>query len=310
MTERNTAVSPEQLAQWERHWITDMGAWMPAKGAVLRGRNIFTDMADTSWMGYLMFIITGRDFSPEQIRLFEGMWCLAANFPDPRLWNNRMAALAATARSTASLGVASGIATSDSIVFGMRPGLASFNFLTDLQRRRVQGESLDAMLQAALSAPVKGKPSSGKNRQVARVPGYGRPIDARDERLAPLRALAHRLGLDQGPHLALADQIEQSLASLGRPLKMNAVTVIGSLCADQDLTPKQYYHYLILIFSAGMVACALDGINQPEGAFFPLRCDHIHYVGAPPRRWGDLDTRPDIGGNDDGDAKGIADKEH
>ena len=275
----------EQLAQWEQHWITTMGAWLPGEGVVLRGRNIFTELADTPWMGYLLFAVTGREFSPEQIRLFEGIWSLSTSFPDPRLWNNRMATLAVTARSTPNLGLAAGIAACESIVFGHRPLLAAFNFITRLQQRLEQGEKLDALLQAALNTPAAGRPGSGKNRQVARVPGFGRPITPRDERLQPLRDLAHRLGQDQGVHLALAGRIEQELANLGHPMKMNVATLMGALCADQGFSAKQYYHYVMLCFSAGIIACALDAAAKPEGAFFPLRCDNIDYQGHSPRRW-------------------------
>lgn len=275
----------EMLSKWESRWTTDLGAWFPGDQVLLRGKNIFEDWADSRWMGYLLFAITGRQFSDLQVQMFEGIWILSTSFPDPRLWNNRMAALAATARSTSNLGLAAGIAVSEAIIFGHRPLLASFNFLTNIQRQLIQGANLETMLRDALAAPVTGRPGSGRNRQVARVPGFGRPITSRDERLEPLLGLAERLGFRQGPHLLLTETIERTLGAMGQPLKMNVATLMGALCADQSMTAKQYYHYAMLCFTAGIVPCALDASEHPEGAFFPLRCSNIQYEGKPLRKW-------------------------
>src|SRR5919106_230924 len=85
---------PEQLFESEDHWVTSMGAWFPGERVVLRGKDLFHDLKDLSWMALLLFGITGRIPDERQVRLFEGIWALSTSFPEPRLWNNRVAALA------------------------------------------------------------------------------------------------------------------------------------------------------------------------------------------------------------------------
>jgi len=66
---------------------------------------------------------------------------------------------------------------------------------------------------------------------------------------------------------------------------MNISTLMGAMCADQGLTPRQYYHYITLCFSAGIMFCARDAENNPEGSFFPCRCESIDYQGPGMRDW-------------------------
>ncbi len=275
----------DTLAQWETSWPADLGHWQPGQAVYLRGRNIFRELAHLSWMGYYLFAITGREFSAQQLQLFEGIWRISTSFPDPRLWNNRVATLASTARSTSCLGVAAGVAVSEAIIFGQCPLLASFKFLTATQEQLAEGEDLAQLIKQRLALKTNGLPGHGKHRQVAKLPGFGRPITHRDERLQPLLELAGQLNLAGGAHLALAQNIEQTLTELNSPLRMNVATLMGALCADQGLNAEEYYHYTILCFTAGIVPCALDARKKPEARFFPLRCKNINYAGPTLRQW-------------------------
>ena len=93
------------LEDYEDNWETGLGAWFPGERVVFRGMDLFSDLKDMPWMGLLLFGITGRIFNKSQIQLFEAIWTISVSFPDPRLWNNCIAALAGSARSTAHLGV-------------------------------------------------------------------------------------------------------------------------------------------------------------------------------------------------------------
>jgi len=273
------------LSEWESLWHTTMGGWFPGEGVTLRGKDLLNDAGTKGWMSVLLFAITGREFNPAQIQLFEGIWSIATSFPDPRLWNNRIAALAGTARSTPALGLSGAIAVSEATIYGQRPLLAAMAFLQNTLHKRQQGQPLESLLQRALQAKRRGRPGCGKRREVARLPGFGRPIVSRDERIEPLLSLARKLQYDRGEHLCLAQEIESTLPLMGEDWRMNIAALMGALCADQGLTPRQYYHYTSLCFSAGIVACGLDAEQHPPGAFFPLRCDRLRYQGPTPRRW-------------------------
>ena len=66
---------------------------------------------------------------------------------------------------------------------------------------------------------------------------------------------------------------------------MNVATLMAALSADQGLDAQEYYHYMLLCFTAGIIACSKDALDKPEGAFFPLRCEHIEYIGPSSRVW-------------------------
>lgn len=264
---------PEQLLSSEGAWVTSMGACFPGQGRVVfRGHDLFRDLADLPWMGLLLFGITGRVPDSAQIRLFEGMWTLCTSYPDPRIWNNRVAALAGTARSTAALGIAAATAVSEASIYGRRPDIRAIDFLYRTRNHLDQGATLTELIREELN----------KYRV---VPGYGRPISQKDERIEPLMALAKELGLASGPYVALAFQIEEVLKNGRFRFRMNIAGLAAALAADQGLSPREFYHYLLLSFSIGMLMCQIDAHEKPEGTLFPLRCAHIAYAGTSARAW-------------------------
>ncbi len=285
----NSRLTQADLSAWEDNWTTEMGAWFPGERVVFRGQDLFADLliepGQLSWMGLMLYGICGRKFDEQQLKLFEGIWSISTSFPDPRLWNNRIAALAVSARSTSNLGLSAGLAASEAIIYGHRPLVASMHFLCDTRQRLIKDESLEQVLEQRLTRSVPGKPGAGKNRQVAKIPGFGRPITAQDERIQPLLALAEHLGFDKGGHVVLAREIELALQCLGHNLRMNIATLMGALCADQGLNVRQYYHYITLCFSAGIMCCAYDAEQKPQGTFFPLPCERIDYSGPAQRQW-------------------------
>jgi citrate synthase len=264
---------PEQLLESEDHWVTTMGAWFPGERVVFRGQDLFHDLKDLSWMALLLYGITGRIPSGRQIRLFEGIWTICTSYPDPRLWNNRIVALAGTTRSTAALAIGAANAVSEASIYGRRPDIRAIDFLLRTQEQLDRGADLKELIRAEIKK-YKG------------IFGYGRPITHKDERIGPLLVLAKELGFSEGPYVKLAFAVEEILLRDRWRLHMNIAAVAAALAADQSLSRREYYHYLVLSFSAGMFACHLDAMNKPEGAFFPLRCDRVAYAGKPHRIWG------------------------
>ena len=92
-------IGPDTLKKAEDNWQTDMGAAFPGERVVLRGKDLFSELDGLSWFQYLMFGITGDVFSDDKIQLIEAIWSLTVSYPEPRIWNNRVAALTGTALS-------------------------------------------------------------------------------------------------------------------------------------------------------------------------------------------------------------------
>ncbi|HFD13290.1 MAG TPA: hypothetical protein ENJ32_12610, partial [Crenotrichaceae bacterium] len=130
---------PQTLLDAENNWQTDLGAWFPGERVVLRGKDLFHELGDYSWMGLLLYGITGREFNEKQIRLFEGMWTISTSYPDPRLWNNRVAALAGTTRSTSVLGISAATAVSEASIYGRRPDIRTIDFLYRAKKQLSSG---------------------------------------------------------------------------------------------------------------------------------------------------------------------------
>lgn len=279
---------PKTLLGHENRWVTNMGAWFPGERVVFRGKDLFHELKDLPWMGLLLYGITGRIFNEKQIELFEGIWVISTSYPEPRLWNNRVAALAGTARSTVALGVGAAVAVSEAIIYGHRPLLGAMEFLLWTSKRRDAGKELDELIVYKLEKTYgddKGRPGSGRNRRVAALPGFGRPVTDSDERITPLLDLAEKVGLNGGAMVQLAFEIEDVLVANGYALRMNVAALMAALAADQGLSPREFYHYVILCFSVGILTCAKDAEEHASGTFFPLPSARICYEGVSKRLW-------------------------
>jgi citrate synthase len=260
------------LEDYEDNWETDLGAWFPGERVVFRGMDLFSDLRDMPWMGLLLFGITGRVFNKHQIQLFEAIWSLSVSFPDPRLWNNRIAALAGSARSTAHLGVSAALAVSEAKIYGGYPFIRCIDFLIKAGREVQEGGDIVVLIDQELSR-------NGK------IYGYGRPIVRNDERIKALMARVKELGFDGGLHVNLAFEVEKVLVHRNPILKMNVAALMAALSADQNLTPREFACYGALAFSGGIIPCFIDSLAKPEGSFYPMRCSRIQYEGHSARPW-------------------------
>jgi hypothetical protein len=262
---------PQTLLDAENNWETDLGAWFPGERVVFRGKDLFQELGDSSWMGLLLFGITGREFNEKQIRLFEGIWTISTSYPDPRLWNNRIAALAATSRSTGSLGISAATAASEADIYGQKPMVKIIDFLFRAKKKLEQGVELIEIIET--------------ETHTHKIFGFGRPLISSDERIQPLLHLVNKLGYGKGVYIDLLFQIEKILLEGRLHLNMNIAALDAALAADQGLTTNQFYKYMLLCFSVGQLTCSADSFSKPAGSFFPLRCRRIRYEGRPRRSW-------------------------
>jgi len=259
------------LAYFDNHWPTNKGAWFPGEAVRYREMSLFDDFRDKSWMDLLIYGIRGTMPQPEVSRLMEQIWIICTSYPDPRLWNNRVAALAGTTRSTGALALGVATAVSEASIYGRRPDIIGCEFLISTCDQVAAGGELDVIVMEYLK----------KHRS---IPGFGRPIISRDERIEPLLAVARELELDRGDHLALVKRIEDVLDRKRMRMKANISSYCAALLADLGFSPREFYNTVLLSFTGGIMPCYLDAVEKPEGVFFPLSCSKIQYQGAGIRR--------------------------
>ncbi|MBI1887134.1 MAG: citryl-CoA lyase [Nitrosomonadales bacterium] len=273
---------PQLLEQQVGRLVTRMGAVFPGERAVFRGEDLHASLKDMGWLELYLFGITGRCFTPQQISVVQALWCYTS-YPDARLWNNRVAALAGTARSTGTLGIAAALAVSEAQIYGRGVDLRASEFLT----RTRTGVDAGADLKELVRDEIK------QRRGIA---GYGRPITSGDERIAPMMALVRAQGLDGGPHLRLAFEVEKILLAGRWRLHMNYAALAAALCADFGLSLREYYFASLMAFLAGMPPCYLEAAEKPEGQLFPLPCRVLSHEGVARRRWRDAPLKPEAPG--------------
>ncbi|MGZ3184632.1 MAG: hypothetical protein ACXU8N_19520 [Telluria sp.] len=250
-----------------------MGACYPGQRTVFRGHDVHRDLHDLDWMQLYVLGITGRRFDGPAARLLHLLWT-CTSYPDARLWNNRVAALAGSARSTATLALAAGIAASEATIFGWQPVMNVADFLQRAHARIQAGAELAGVVRDELAL----------HRHIG---GYGRPVATLqvDERIPFLQAKMAELGLAPGPHLQLAFAIEAVLLALERPLRMNYAPVLAAIPLDLGFSLRELHLFVAPCLMAGMPPCHLEALEQAEGERFLLRCDRIDYTGPPPRAW-------------------------
>lgn len=250
-----------------------MGTFIPGSHVIFRGYDLHTELKDMDWVELFVFGITGKRYSPQQMRLMHSIWTYTS-YPDVRLWNNRVAALAGSTRSTGTLGVAAALAVSEASIYGRGIDMRAVTFLINTRKRLDEGGALDECIRSELKS----------NRSIA---GYGRPLINADERNQHMLALAKSLGLDQGPHLCLAFEVEQFLFDGRWRMKMNYGGLAAALVADLGFSPRQYYLFMLPAFLAGMMPCQIEASEKPEGTLFPIPCVGVLYEGVPKRLWHD-----------------------
>lgn len=262
---------PELLASHAGVLRTKVGACWPGSRAVFRGHDLHQDLRDSDWIELYLFGITGRRFTHQQVKLLHGIWVLTS-YPDTRLWNNRVAGLAGSTRSSPVLGISAALAVSEARIYGGGPGLRSIDFLIRAGSAVKSGQKLLDFVRQEL--------------ELRYIYGYGRPIGPQDERLPWLAGLAKTQGLDQGEYFKLAFEVEKVLDELGKShLRMNYAGMTAALGADLGLTPREFHIFRIPLFLAGMPPCWVEAAEKPEGTLFPVSCEGITYQGVSQRTW-------------------------
>lgn len=259
------------LAQRSEFVRSRMGFFAPGQRVIFRGKDLHTELGSAEWMRLYVFGITGRQFSENEIKLLNAIWTYTS-YPDVRLWNNRVAALAASTRSSATLGLGAALAVSEAKIYGRGIDFRAIRFLQNTRAAVAEGALLGDCVRRELTA----------QRSIA---GYGRPIINGDERNPHMLKLAASLGLDKGPYLALAGEIDEFLRVGRLRIKMNYGGLVAALAADLGFSAREYHLFMFPAFLAGMPPCLVESSEQPAGTLYALACDDVVYEGAANRDW-------------------------
>jgi len=263
---------PELLQESVGKVTSRVGGCFLGSHVMFRDRDLHAELGEARWMDVLLFGITGRRFSEAELRLLEAIWSYTS-YPDARIWNNRVAALAGSTRSTGNLALSAALAVSEAAIYGRGIEIRASDFLIRTRAELLRGAELGPWVRRELS----------ERRGLA---GYGRPVsNRRDERLDPILTLARSLGLGDGPYVKLAHDIERFLLESRLRMGMNYGAIAAALATDLGLSPREYYLYMHTAFLAGMTPCYLDALERPAGTFVPLPCAGVAYEGAPKRSW-------------------------
>lgn len=268
------SASPKGPALLQAHagvLTSRMGACFPGSHAIFRGFNLHTELRGMGWIELHLFSITGRRFPAAPRQLLEAIWT-CTSYPDVRIWNNRVAGLAGSSRSSGTLGLAAAMAVSEAAIYGRGIEIRATDFLIRTQQALASGGSLEDCILAEMAA----------HRSIA---GYGRPVTNGDERIPHILALARELDLDQGPHLRLAFAIDDYLRASRWRKSINYGAVVTGLAADIGLSPREFYLFMFPTFLAGMTPCYLEATERPEGTLYAAPCSDIAYAGPTPRPW-------------------------
>ncbi len=262
---------PELLAAHAGVLRTRAGAFWPGQRAVFRGHDLHQEFRNSDWVELYVFGITGRHFTPQQLNLLHGIWVITS-YPDSRLWNNRVAALAGNVRSSPALGLSAGMAVSEALIYGGGAGLRAFDFILRAGKAVDAGQSLRDFVSHEVASRY--------------LYGYGRPIHANDERLPWLAKLATEQGMGEGKHFKLAHEVGKTLVEIGKGrLRMNYAGMVASLGADLGLSRREFQVFRVPLFFAGMPPCWAEAADKPEGTLFPTSCEKIAYEGVAERQW-------------------------
>lgn len=263
-------MSWERFAKHRDCITSKSGGWTIGGETTMHGYNIQQQLGvHATWMQTMLLSVTGKLAPVSHAHFIEKVFILTG-YPDARLWCNRVAALAGSAKCTATASYSAGISSAEATLYGRQADYKSACLLLEAKRRYDEGgeEALSLFIARQLK----------ENRAVY---GFGRPLLKADERIRPLSNEAVRLGIHSGEHLAVALKIEQQLKKY--KMIMNYGGYVMAHLLDMQFSPKEIYRLLALAFYTGIVPCYIEAFENEPGTFLPIACEDILYEGREER---------------------------
>ncbi|MEW6983732.1 hypothetical protein AAD001_13855 [Colwelliaceae bacterium 6471] len=255
---------------------TNRGGWRIGEAVYNCGYSMMDDLVGKkSFFQTLILNVTRKMPSKTLAEWFEASF-ICLSWPDSRIWCNQNGSLIGSTKGSPVAGVAAGILSADSRMYG--PGSISGG-AEFIQRALIwykQGLSPLAIIEKELSTKYV------KSGAKAVIVGYARPIATGDERVEAMEKVTKDLGFVEGEHLKLAFEIHKTLAEHYQE-NMNYVGYVTAFLLDQGFSPKEMYRIYSTWVHSGVHACYAEANDDIAGGFLPLSCNDIEYVGVAPR---------------------------
>lgn len=260
---------------WEKyhgHIVSSRGGWKIGSGVQNCGYDMMEDLVGkTSYMQVVVLNATGRLPSKAIADWIDAIH-ICLSWPDPRIWCNRIGALAGSSRASGVAASCLGVLAAESTSYGIKPLISGVDFIKHAHTQITQGFSVEDFIATEI------KKHGGKPHLM----GYARPIAKGDERIPAMEKVTEELGFPLGEHLSLAYQIE-SVLSTKFDESMNINGYVSAFLADQGYSPIEVYRIFSAVVLSGVTACYADTADRLEGSFAPLKTSDVIYKGAKSR---------------------------
>jgi citrate synthase len=254
---------------WEKYHgriVSNRGGWKIGSGVQNCGYDMMNDLVGTaSYMQVVVLNATGRLPSKALADWIEAVH-ICLSWPDPRIWCNRIGALAGSSRTSGVAASCLGVLAAESTSYGIKPLINGVEFI---EHAYTQGTPVDDFITAE-TKKHGGKPN---------LMGYARPIAKGDERIPAMEKVTKKLGFSVGEHLSLAYKIERILHDRYDE-SMNINGYVSAFLADQNFSAIEVYRIFSAVVLSGVTACYADTADRLEGSFAPLKTSDVIYKGA------------------------------
>jgi len=257
--------------------ITNRGGWRIGEAIYNCGFSMMDDLVGKkSFFQTLVLNVTGKLPSEKLAHWFEASF-ICLSWPDSRIWCNQNGSLIGTTQGSPVAGVAAGILSADSRMYGPGSIMGGAEFIIRAMAWSKQGKTPLEIIQKELESKFT-KPG---NKPV--IVGYARPIATGDERVEAMEKVSKSLGFIEKKHLTLAFEIHKTLAEHYQE-NMNYVGYVTAFLVDEGFSVNEIYRIYSTWVHSGVHACFAEANDNTAGTFLPLACEDIEYVGKAPRK--------------------------
>jgi citrate synthase len=265
----------DDTSEWDKHrhvLIGRKGGWVIGEGVRCHGYDLLNDLVgELSY--FQLIVLNALGYIPERRFadwLESAYMCLS--WPDPRIWCNRVGALAGSVGGTVAGGTAAGILAGDSEMYGAYSMIKGAKFIQHARQSVQNGVSIADFVEQEI-AKTNGK---------VKLMGFARPIAKGDERIPVMEKVTLKLGYKTGGHLETAYRI-QSYLSEKYGESMNVGGYFCAFFADQGLSGEDVYKISSCMVASGVTSSVIEEYSKKPESFLPLMCDDLLYNG-PARR--------------------------
>lgn len=264
---------------WEKYHgniVSSRGGWKIGSGVQNCGYDMMKDLVGkVSYMQVVVLNATGRLPSKALADWIEAVH-ICLSWPDPRIWCNRIGALAGSSRTSSVTASCLGVLAAESTSYGIKPLISGVEFIEHAYAQVMQDTSVENFVSAEIKK-YGGKPH---------LMGYARPIAKGDERIPAMEKVTKMLGFSIGEHLSLAYKVEAILKTRFDE-SMNINGYMSAFLVDQGFTATEVYRTFSALVVSGVTACYADTADRIEGSFAPLKTSDVVYKGAKERSVGE-----------------------